>query len=439
MKKALVLAGGGTRGAYQVGAVRALRELRQDDWSIVCGTSVGALNGALVVQGDDDVMEDLWHNLKQEDIIQGAISTDLSLETIVNERSHIASFFKNYVKEKGADITPLIEGANRMFNPEKFFASPVDFGCVTVTLAGQKPCFVTKEMMKENGADWLLASASAFPAFPVYRIHDNDYIDGGYYDNLPVDLALRMGAEEVIAVDPNPIPNHPSLIHRPMVKYIFPQADIGTFLEFSREILDKREVMGYHDTMKCFGRYDGVKYTFARHYALPDWFDAWYLELLMLETKIKNATNISGRIHSEAYVTEKLKSRQHRSFLDSRQMYFGMTDALMDLAGADLCHVYTAKEAEDLVVAAFAPAIREDYTSLPSLGVRDVLSYARTLDQKGIVEKIVHSLLYPDQAVFPENIRLTVYPFEEALARFLIFMMKGLGKRPWNRQHDLRK
>ena len=99
MKKALVLAGGGTRGAYQVGALRALRELGRDDWSIVCGTSVGALNGALIVQNDDAAMAEMWHGLKQEDIIKGAFSTDLSLETIVNERNLIASFFKKYVFE----------------------------------------------------------------------------------------------------------------------------------------------------------------------------------------------------------------------------------------------------------------------------------------------------------------------------------------------------
>ncbi len=437
MKKALVLGGGGTRGAYQVGAIRALRELGQDDWSIVCGTSVGALNGTLVVQNDDAAMADMWHGLKQEDIIKGALSTDLSLETIVNERNLIASFFKKYVKEKGADISPLAALAGRMFDPEKFFASPVDFGCVTVIAGTQKPCYVTKEMMRENGTDWLLASAAAFPAFPVYRIGETDYIDGGYFDNVPIDLALRMGAEEVIAVDLELAPKHPSFLERPMVKYIFPQAYTGTFLDFSRAVLDKRETLGYNDTMKCYGRYDGVKYTYLRHYPLPDWFDEWYLDLLKLETRIRIASNISDWIHKEAHVTDKLKSRQHRQVLGSRQMYHGMMDALLDLAGADVAKVYNAREAEDLVITAFAGPLSEGYAYLPALAVRDVLSYARTLDQKGIVEKIAHGLLYPDHTIFPENIRLTVYPFEEALARFLIFVMKGRGEREWNMRHSL--
>ena len=52
MKKALVLAGGGTRGIYQMGAIEAMQDLGEDDWNMVFGVSVGALNAAMVVQHD---------------------------------------------------------------------------------------------------------------------------------------------------------------------------------------------------------------------------------------------------------------------------------------------------------------------------------------------------------------------------------------------------
>ena len=50
-KKAVVLSGGGSRGAYQVGVWKALRKLHYR-YKIVTGTSVGALNGTLMVQND---------------------------------------------------------------------------------------------------------------------------------------------------------------------------------------------------------------------------------------------------------------------------------------------------------------------------------------------------------------------------------------------------
>ena len=59
---ALALEGGGAKGAYQIGAWKALREagVKID---AVAGTSVGALNGALIVMGDLEKAEAIWYNL----------------------------------------------------------------------------------------------------------------------------------------------------------------------------------------------------------------------------------------------------------------------------------------------------------------------------------------------------------------------------------------
>ena len=51
MKRAVVLSGGGAKGAYEIGVWKALRRL-SINYDIVCGTSVGALNGVLMVQKD---------------------------------------------------------------------------------------------------------------------------------------------------------------------------------------------------------------------------------------------------------------------------------------------------------------------------------------------------------------------------------------------------
>ena len=59
LKRAIVLGGGGSKGAYQIGAWRALRELGVD-YHIITGTSIGACNGALMVQGDYERALELW-------------------------------------------------------------------------------------------------------------------------------------------------------------------------------------------------------------------------------------------------------------------------------------------------------------------------------------------------------------------------------------------
>ena len=195
MKKALVLAGGGTRGSYQNGAVRALRRIGQDDWNLVTGTSIGALNAALIVQKDYKAMDTMWHNLKQEQIINGSFSVDMDLQDMINDRAQIMNFAKDFLKDKGADISPLIAYIRKLYQPEKFFESHTDFGCVVCRHRTKEPIYVNKEMMKEDGEDWLISTASAYPAFPVHRFKGGEYIDGGYFDNLPIDEALQMGAE----------------------------------------------------------------------------------------------------------------------------------------------------------------------------------------------------------------------------------------------------
>ncbi|MEG2720791.1 MAG: patatin-like phospholipase family protein, partial [Oscillospiraceae bacterium] len=59
----LVLAGGGAKGAYQIGAWKALREMGIT-FSAITGVSIGAINGALIASGDFDKALELWSNVE---------------------------------------------------------------------------------------------------------------------------------------------------------------------------------------------------------------------------------------------------------------------------------------------------------------------------------------------------------------------------------------
>lgn len=64
MKQAIALAGGGTKGAYQVGAWKAMREL-SIPFDIVTGTSIGSVTAALMVQDDFDRAWELWTHIME--------------------------------------------------------------------------------------------------------------------------------------------------------------------------------------------------------------------------------------------------------------------------------------------------------------------------------------------------------------------------------------
>lgn len=66
----LVFAGGGGKGAYEIGVWKYLHETGMDKYfKAVSGTSVGALNAALFASGSFEKAEEVWSNIKKEDIL----------------------------------------------------------------------------------------------------------------------------------------------------------------------------------------------------------------------------------------------------------------------------------------------------------------------------------------------------------------------------------
>ena len=269
MKKfALVLAGGGSKGSYEVGAINALYELNYS-FDIITGTSIGALNGAVLAQGQLHRLNILWDNLIASQILKNDV-TQLKLSFNMNEliqsKNLLTSFFKDYAKEKGADITPFYALINDYLDYERLMQSPINYGCVSVEFPSLKPILMEKSQFtcKEDAFAYCLASASCFPAFPVATYKENKYIDGGYYDNLPIQFAFQMGAEQAVAIDLNKEINHLELALNPLVTTIIPSWDLGNFLDFNREHLDRNKQLGYLDVKKQLGHYWGFKYAFEK-------------------------------------------------------------------------------------------------------------------------------------------------------------------------------
>lgn len=67
-KTALVLSGGGAKGAFQVGAEKYLREEKGYQWDIIAGVSVGALNGAMLAMGKHERLETIWRTISNEKV-----------------------------------------------------------------------------------------------------------------------------------------------------------------------------------------------------------------------------------------------------------------------------------------------------------------------------------------------------------------------------------
>ncbi len=253
-KTALVLSGGGSRGAYQCGVWQALTELGVKI-DIVIGVSVGAINGAMVVQGDAIKTSNLWREME----------TDMVFD--IDAKAQLQDYVKEFFINRGAGTTGLQGLLREYVDEDDIRRSPIDFGLVTVEIPSMHAHYLWKEEIPQGRLyDYITASASAFPAVRPIEIDDRYYIDGGYADNLPVTMALEKGATEVIAVYLDAVGRFrpEELKEVPNLTFIESKWDLGDFLTFDKENARRILRIGYLDAMKTFGVFDGGYYAFIK-------------------------------------------------------------------------------------------------------------------------------------------------------------------------------
>ena len=93
MKLGIALAGGGSKGAYEMGVWQALRELNVS-YDIVTGTSIGAVNGVLMVQDDFEQALKLWSTTTAETIMKNGLNLKHDMEYYFENRDQLLSFAK---------------------------------------------------------------------------------------------------------------------------------------------------------------------------------------------------------------------------------------------------------------------------------------------------------------------------------------------------------
>lgn len=256
--RAIVLSGGGSKGSYQIGVWKALKKLHIK-YDIITGTSVGALNGALMTQNTYRKAKKLWKNINLKTLFgEDATESENNIEVL-------KMYKDNIIKNGGMEVTELENLIDNSLNKKRFFNSHINYGLITFNIDKLKPVKLVKEKIPEEKiTDYLMASASCYPAFKQKKIEDKNFIDGGIYDNLPINLAIELGADEIIAVDLKA----PGIKQTPKEKIptikISPNNKLTNFLNFYSSGAKQNILFGYNDTMKVFGKYEGKKFTYKK-------------------------------------------------------------------------------------------------------------------------------------------------------------------------------
>ncbi len=259
----LALEGGGTRGAYQFGAWKAFRKLGVEFDGIV-GTSIGALNGALMIQNDFERAHEIWSEIAPEKVmrIDPEVYELIKQSGLNSEKFGILKEqFQTVFHDAGIDISPLEKMIRECTKEDLIRKSKKDFGIVTVSLTNFKPLELFKEDIPYGKmADYLLAT-SYLPVFKTSKLDGKTFLDGGFYNNLPINMLQEKKYEKVIAV--RLMSRGPVRINKTAktdLLMIEPKQDLGKILDFSREKVDYNIQLGYFDTLKALNKLKGKNY-----------------------------------------------------------------------------------------------------------------------------------------------------------------------------------
>ncbi len=194
MKKALVLTGGGVRGAFQVGVLLHVLVDRGEQFDIITGASVGALNGGFLAQ------------YKKEDQAKGIGDLLTMWQGVSNEtiKKHWTLWYLEALWRSSLyDSSPLESLVDRQLDAHKIATSGVKLSVSAVSLDTglshqfAETCAEIKDAVK---------ASAAFPVFfkPV-KIYGEDFVDGAVRDVAPLKEAIAMGATHITIINTGPL------------------------------------------------------------------------------------------------------------------------------------------------------------------------------------------------------------------------------------------
>lgn len=272
---ALTLAGGGGKGAYEIGVWQALREIGLEKNLIaVSGSSSGALNAALISLNEFDKAKTIWSSIMPKQFL------DINYDTIIGP---LNTLVKRTLTAGLCSRDGLIEIIDKYLNLEQLavaripaYVSISRYSSDCIDCLSEKPqveYISLSEVSPDDARHFLLASSAMPYIYPPEIIHGNVYRDGGLADNVPIYPMTSVGADNLIVVKLEPDDKVDTSLYSKFkeVVEIIPSREIGDLfdgtLEFTSRNVMFRMLLGYYDTLRTFGlrmyRLNGIPLDYA--------------------------------------------------------------------------------------------------------------------------------------------------------------------------------
>lgn len=290
----IVLEGGGAKGAYQIGAWKALKEAGVKIKGIA-GASVGSLNGALICMDDLELAEKIWGNIEysqvmnvSDDMIRALKKKDfksLNFQSLLNNGLQV-------IKDGGFDIEPLKNLIGEVVGDEsKIRSSGCDFYAMTYSVDDLKEIAVDVKAAEPGTIKDMLLASAYFLAFKNEKLGGKRYMDGGGFNNVPLDVLMDKGYEDLIVIriygwgfDSEKVVKIPENV---TVHHIAPRQNLGGILEFDKKQAKKNMVLGYYDAKRFLYGLSGRIYYIDAPNTEPYYFDKMMSELELLKIYVE--------------------------------------------------------------------------------------------------------------------------------------------------------
>jgi len=187
-KTALVLSGGGAKGAFQCGAEKYAREVKGYHWDIIAGVSVGALNGAMLAMEKYQRLYEVWNTISNDQVYTGGFNLISTIKLLFGAKS----FYGN---------EPLRRLLLKEWEPAKIKAD-LRIGAVSL---------VSGEYVEFKGGDPNLNEAVlASTVMPIIwtpvdiSVQYRSMVDGGVRNISPIGDILDADPDEVVIINCSP-------------------------------------------------------------------------------------------------------------------------------------------------------------------------------------------------------------------------------------------
>ncbi|MBU3012394.1 patatin-like phospholipase family protein [Polaribacter vadi] len=206
MKKALVISGGGSKGAFAGGVAQYLMKKENRDYDLFLGTSTGSLMVSHLSLGMLDELKELYTNVNQETIFS---NNPFTIKKVAGEKVVNINHFNtliNFIRGRktfgeSKNLRNLIK---RKITKEMYHQIQNNEKEVVVTVsnltANQIEYKSSKDCTYEDFCDWIWGSCNYVPFMSLLEKNNQQYADGGFGSLVPIREAILRGATEIDAI-----------------------------------------------------------------------------------------------------------------------------------------------------------------------------------------------------------------------------------------------